>query len=153
PSPGYVVVAAGDYGLVLDNAGRVVWYHRFSLGPGLNFQAQPNGRYVARPPPPDPEKPAPWVEIDPQGKTTRTLTCTDGLRPRFHDLIARPDGTYWILCDEVRIADLSHLGGRAEHRVLGTGVQHVAADGTALFRWSPFDHFEIEGLDPAALAD
>src|SRR5687767_8181154 len=26
PSPGYVVFAAGRYGLVIDNAGRVVWY-------------------------------------------------------------------------------------------------------------------------------
>jgi hypothetical protein len=30
PSPGYVVFAAGSYGLVIDNTGRVVWYHRFA---------------------------------------------------------------------------------------------------------------------------
>src|SRR5256885_5433487 len=29
PSPGYVVFATGLFGLVIDNTGRVVWYHRF----------------------------------------------------------------------------------------------------------------------------
>jgi len=49
PTPGFVAFAAGAYGLVIDNTGRVVWYHRFPNGPGLNFMGQPNGRYVARP--------------------------------------------------------------------------------------------------------
>lgn len=50
PSPGYVVFAAGRYGLVIDNTGRVVWYRHFPDGAGLNFMAQPTGRYVRRPP-------------------------------------------------------------------------------------------------------
>jgi hypothetical protein len=50
PTPGYVVFAAGSYGLVIDNTGRVAWYHRFPDGAGLNFQPQPTGRYVAFPP-------------------------------------------------------------------------------------------------------
>src|SRR2546426_4533989 len=32
PSPGYVVFAAGLYGLVIDNTGRVVWYRHFPNG-------------------------------------------------------------------------------------------------------------------------
>ena len=44
PSPGYVLFAAGWYGLVIDDTGRVVWYVRFPEGPSLNFQAQSNGR-------------------------------------------------------------------------------------------------------------
>src|SRR6266545_3114860 len=43
PSPGFVVFAAGAYGLVIDNSGRVVWYRAFPTSPGLNFQAQPKG--------------------------------------------------------------------------------------------------------------
>jgi hypothetical protein len=42
PSPGYVAFAAGDYGIVIDNTGRVVWYLRFKEGPSLNFQPQLN---------------------------------------------------------------------------------------------------------------
>jgi hypothetical protein len=143
PSPGYVVFAAGMYGLVIDNTGRVVWYHRFPNGPGLSFMAEPNGRYVARPSTPEPADIESWVEIDALGNATRTLGCGLGLQSRPHDLIATPDGSYWLLCDEVRTMDLTSAGGIAEARVTGTAVQHVSASGEVLFNWSPFDHFAI----------
>jgi hypothetical protein len=143
PSPGYVVFAAGMYGLVIDNTGRVVWYRRFPNGPGLSFMAEPNGRYVARPTTPDPTDLDSWVEIDPLGNITRTLGCAMGLEPRPHDLISEVDGSYWLLCDEVRTMDLTGSGGVAAARVTGTAVQHVSENGTLLFHWSPFDHFAI----------
>lgn len=147
PSPGYVVMAAGMYGLVIDNTGRVVWYHRFANGPWLNFMAQPNGRYVARLVTPDPADIESWVEIDPAGNTTRTFGCALGLQPRFHDLIAEPGGGYWILCDETRTMDLTQDGGVANAKVTGTAIQHVSAAGELLFHWSPFDHFLITDVD------
>lgn len=146
-SPGYVVMAAGLYGLVIDNTGRVVWYRRFPNGPGLNFAAQPNGHYVARPPAGNPANPGHWVEIDALGNETRVLPCSDGLRPRPHDLIAQPDGSYWLLCDESRAMDLTAFGGVADAVVTGTAVQHIGRDGATLFRWSPFDHFAITDVD------
>jgi arylsulfotransferase ASST len=149
PSPGYVVFAAGNYGLVIDNTGRVVWYRRFPNGPGLSFMAQPNGRYVARPMTPDPTDLEPWVELDPLGNLTRTLGCALGLQPRPHDLISERDGSYWLMCDDVRTMDLTVAGGIATARVTGTAVQHVSASGTLLFHWSPFDHFAITDGDPA----
>ena len=150
PLPGYIVFAAGSYGLVIDNVGRVVWYHRFQNGPGLNFQAQPDGRYAARLPSPAGAT-GTWVEIDPGGRVVRTLGCANGLQPRMHDMIAQPDGSYWLLCDETRTIDLSAQGKSAAARVLGTGLQHRAANGDVLFAWSPFDHLDIELglLDPA----
>lgn len=150
PSPGYVLFAAGMYGVVIDNSGRVVWYHRFPNGPGLNFMAQPNGRYVARPSTPAPGDVEPWVEIDPLGTVTRTMGCARGLQSRLHDLIAEPDGGYWILCDETRTMDLSAEGGVTAARVTGTLVQHIGADGTLRFEWNPFDHFAITDVDAAA---
>jgi len=149
PLPGYVVFAAGAYGIVIDNTGRVVWYHRFPGGAGLNFMAQPTGRYVARPPTPQSGDVEPWVELDPLGSITRTLTCARGLPSRLHDLIGEPDGSYWIMCDETRTTDLRDLGGVAGARVTGTVVQHVAADGGLLFEWSPFEHFAITDVDAA----
>lgn len=148
-SPGYVVFAAGNYGIAIDNTGRVVWYHRFPKGPGLNFQPQPNGRYVARPNPPAGEI-GPWVEVDPLGNVTRTLRCARGLQPRLHDLLAQPDGSYWIMCDEVRTIDLSASGGPTQAVVLGTVVQHLSATGDVLFDWSPFDHLQVDlrALEP-----
>jgi hypothetical protein len=148
PSPGYVVFAAGQYGLVIDNTGRVVWYRRFTNGPGLNFMAQPTGRYLLRPPTPEPTDLEPWLELDPLGDVTRTFGCAQDLQPRLHDLITESGGSYWIMCDEPRTMDLTTFGGVADARVIGTVVQHVGADGALLFRWSPFDHFAITDLEP-----
>ena len=146
PSPGFVAFAAGRYGIVIDNTGRVVWYHAFAPSPGLNFQPLPNGRFAARPPPLDAVTPASWVEIDPLGNVTRTLGCTRGLQPRFHDLIAEEDGDHWVMCDEARTMDLTAYGGSPQARVTGTVVQHASGSGELLFEWSPFDHFEITDL-------
>jgi hypothetical protein len=152
PSSGYVLFAAGVYGLVIDNTGRVVWYVRFAEGPSLNFQAQPNGRYIARPSTPDPSDIEPLVEFDPLGNVTRRLDCAHGLRPRFHDALVLPDNSYWLMCDESRVMDLSDVGGVSGATVLGTVVQHLDPAGVLLFEWSSFDHFEITDVDQATRA-
>ncbi|HSJ15535.1 MAG TPA: arylsulfotransferase family protein [Longimicrobiales bacterium] len=152
PTPGFVVMAAGPYGLAIDNAGRVVWYRRFDSGPGLNFQAQPTGRYTALQPAAAPDAPAGWIEVDPLGAAVRVFTCARGLQPRFHDLLSEPDGSYWLLCDETRTMDLSGVGGLPGARVTGTIIQRVGATGALLFEWSVFDHFQIADLHPDELA-
>jgi hypothetical protein len=147
PSPGYVAFAAGSYGVVIDNSGRTVWYHRFANGPGLNFQPQPNGRYTARPPTSSPGEIGKWIEIDPLGNVTRTLGCAEGLQARLHDLLAESNGSYWIMCDRIRTVDLSSSGGPSQAMVMGTGVQHISASGVVLFNWSPFDHIAVDLQD------
>jgi hypothetical protein len=149
-SPGFTALAAGKYGIVIDNTGRVVWYHRFTNGLWLNFMAQPNGRYVARQVTPEPTDVESWVEIDPLGNITRTLGCGLGLAPRFHDLLVTEDGDYWILCDETRTMDLQSIGGVAGARVTGQAVQHISASGELLFHWTPFDHFLVWDVEPAS---
>ncbi len=147
PSAGYVVFAAGRYGVVIDNAGRVVWYRRFDYGAGLSFAAQPNGHYVARPPTATPSMLDPWVEVDPSGSFVRTRGCADGLFPRPHDLIIDNAGGHWLLCDEVRTMDLRGVGGVDGAKVTGTVIQHLEKTGSLMFSWSPFDHFDItDGL-------
>jgi hypothetical protein len=153
PTPGYVAFGAGRYGLVIDNTGRVVWYRRFEpAGPGLNFQAQPNGRYIGLPPTPDSTDAEVFVEVDPLGEETRRLGCAGGLRPRFHDLLVEPEGGYWIMCDETRVTDLTAVGGQAAARVLGTVIQHIGLAGELLFQWSPWDHFSVTDLDSTSRA-
>jgi len=146
PAPGFVVFAAGRYGVVIDNSGRVVWYRRFDDGTGLAFMAEPNGHYALRPPTPTVGDIEPWVEVDPSGAVTRTLSCARGLQPRPHDLLLDPDGSYLIFCDETRTMDLSALGGVANARVTGTVLQRIGANGSLLFEWNPFDHFAITDL-------
>ncbi len=143
PSPGFVVFASAGYGVAIDNTGRVAWYHKLSPGSILNFQAQPNGRYTARPASVNGEQ-ANWLEFDRLGRLTRTLSCARGLSSRLHDIIAQPDGSYWLLCDEIRTVDLSGFGAAAQTMVLGTAVQHISSSGAVLFDWSPFDHLEID---------
>ena len=152
PTPGYTVLAGGRYGIVIDNAGRVVWYRRFPDGPGLNFMVQPNGRYTARPSTPDPSDIERWIEVDPLGAVTRTFGCAHNLIARFHDLLVEPDGGFWIMCDETRVLDLTAYGGAPAARVTGTAIQHIDAGGTLRFEWSPFDHFEITDLPLAERA-
>jgi hypothetical protein len=152
PSPGYIVFAAGNYGIVIDNTGRVVWYHRFEHGAGLSFAAQSTGHYVARPLAADPADVPSWVELDPLGNVTRALPCARALVSRPHDVIVRPDRSYWLMCDDTRTEDLSGMGGVANARVSGTAIQHVAADGSLIFSWTPFDHFDIADVPPAGRA-
>ena len=151
PSPGYVAFAAGSFGIVIDNTGRIVWYHRFPNGPGLNFQPQPNGRYTARPNTTSAGEIGKWIEIDPLGNVTRTLGCAGGLQARLHDFIAEGNGSYWLMCDRVQTMDLSSTGGPSQAAVMGTGVQHISATGEVLFDWSPFDHLEVDlrAIEPA----
>jgi hypothetical protein len=152
PSPGYVVFASSGYGVAIDNTGRVVWYARLRNPATLNFQPQPTGRYYTRPIAADPRNPEPWLEIDPLGRVSRTLGCLHGLVPRFHDLIAAPDGSYWVMCDETRAMDLTAIGGVAGAMVTGTVIQHVSEAGELLFEWSPFEHFALTDLDSASRA-
>jgi hypothetical protein len=147
PTPGYVVFAAGLYGIVIDNTGRVVWYRHFPNGLGLSFAAQPVGRYAARLVTPDATDVEPWVEIDALGNFTRTLGCARGLVPRFHDLLVERDGGYWIMCDETKTMDLSAIGGVPGARVTGTAVQRMSPAGALEFHWSAFDHLAIADVD------
>jgi hypothetical protein len=147
PGTGYVAFAATRYAIVIDNTGRVVWYRHFPDGAGLNLMTQPTGRYVLHPPTPELGDVEPWVELDPLGNITRTIGCANGLPSRLHDIILEPDGSYWLLCDEIRVMDLTAEGGVANARVVGTQIQHVSAVGTLLFSWSPFDHFHITDLE------
>jgi len=147
PSPGFVVFSAYPYGVVIDNTGRVVWYRRLDGGPTLNFQVQPTGRYTTSPIQPDSTDPVPWVEFDPLGRETRRMGCAGGLKSRFHELLVEQDDSWWVMCDDSRVMDLTWTGGRPDAKVTGTAVQHVGADGALLFEWNPFDHFAITDLD------
>jgi hypothetical protein len=71
----------------------------------------------------------------------------------MHDMIAKTDGSYWLLCDETRTVDLSAQGKSATAKVLGTAVQWRSATGEMIFEWSPFEHLAVDlsVLDPVDL--
>lgn len=145
PLPGFVVFSAGQFGLVIDNTGRVVWYRRFvPNGPGLNFMAQPAGVYIGRPG-------SNFLVVDALGDSVRNISCALGRTVRFHDLIVEPGGSAWIMCDETRTVDLTAYGGAAAAQVTGTTVQHLGPSGELLFEWTPFDHFAWDDADTVNL--
>lgn len=150
PEPGFVAFSRDGYGLVIDNAGRVVWYLRLPGGPSLNFQPQPTGEYVLRPGGAEPT--APLLAVDVLGRVVRELRCADGLIPRFHDALVELDGSYWLLCDRTEEMDLSAIGGVSGALVTGTEVQHRTPDGELRFRWSVFDHFALTDLEASQRA-
>ena len=99
PSPGYVAFSTGQYGVVLDNTGRLVWYYRFASNQVLNFQPQPTGKYVARPPPSDP------LELRRLDRNQCAWQCDAHARLRRRSLaaLARFDcADRWLVLDHVR---------------------------------------------------
>mgnify|MGYP001337750643 CR=1 FL=1 len=140
--PGYLALSLPDGGVIVDNAGRVVWYHHSPNGTLNSFQAHPAGVYTLL------GTGSPETEfriLNTLGEQTGTLACV-GRPTRFHDLLLASGGDAWLLCDENRIMDLSTLGGDPAALVTGTVVQHIDSTGALLWEWNAFDHFDITDL-------
>jgi len=141
-TPGYLVLSYPAGPVIIDNAGTVRWYLA-SPDPLLNsFQAQANGRYTLFG---STDSPRQYRVLDALGAVVDTLTCI-GWPTRFHDLQVMPVGDYWISCDEIRVMDLTSLGGLDSVDVTWSIIQHVAADGALLFEWKSADHFDISDV-------
>lgn len=140
--PGYLALSLPDGGVTVDNTGKVVWYHHSPNGVLNSFQAHPAGVYTIL------ASGAPETEfrlLNALGEQTGTLTCS-GRPTRFHEVLLEAAGDAWILCDETRVMDLSSFGGNPAASVLATVVQHLSADGSLLWEWNAFDHFDITDL-------
>ncbi len=140
-TPGYLAISLPSGGVVVDNAGEVVWYAAMEGGNLNSFQSHGNGTWTLL----RQDDLAVFHVLNPLGAEIGTLTCSE-FRTRFHDLRIMPGGDYWILCDDTRVMDLSAIGGLSSATVTGTVVQHRAASGEVLFQWNAFDHFELTDL-------
>lgn len=145
-TPGYLTLSLPSGPIIIDNTGKVVWYRDFPGGVLNSFQAHLNGTYsilgLADPTPK-------FHVLNNLGAEIGLIECKNGFKTRFHDFMVAAGGDYYILCDDTRTMDLSALGGDPAAQVTGTVVQHVDTDGTVLFEWNAFDHFQITDL-PAA---
>lgn len=143
PAAGYLILSYPDGPVIIDNAGQVVWYLFAPNGVLNSFQAHPNGQYtLAGAGGTDPV----FTLYDEVSDSLGILRCAGGRTTRFHDFLVQESGDYWIMCDETRTMDLSGLGGDPAAQVTATVVQHVATDGSLLFEWNSFDHFQITDL-------
>lgn len=142
---GYLALSMPDGAVIVDNSGKVVWYHHSPNGVLNSFQAHPNGRYTLL------GAGATETEfhvLNSLGEETGLLSCS-GRPTRFHEVLVAEGGDAWLLCDETRVMDLSGIGGQPAASVTGTVVQHLSPSGALLWEWNAFDHFAITDL-PAA---
>jgi hypothetical protein len=142
-TPGFLALSLPSGPVIINNEGKVVWYRDFPGGVLNSFQAHRNGVYTI----------LGTADVTPRfhvlnnlGEETGVIECKNGFKTRFHDFMVAEGGDYWILCDDTRTLDLSGLGGDPAAQVTATVVQHVALDGTVLFEWNAFDHFQITDL-------
>jgi len=140
--PGYLAISLPDGAVIVDNTGKVVWYHHSPNGVLNSFQAHPAGVYTILGAGPTE---AQFRVLNSLGEEIGHIQCS-GRPTRFHDLMVAPAGDAWVLCDETRTMDLSALGGDPAAMVTGTVVQHLSPSGTLLWEWNAFDHFEITDL-------
>jgi len=139
---GYLALSLPDGAVIVDNTGKVVWYHHSPNGALNSFQAHPNGSYTLLG---TGATETQFRVLNSLGEQTGTLQCL-GRPTRFHDLLIAEGGDSWLLCDENRTMDLSGLGGDPAALVTGTVVQHLSAAGAVLWEWNAFDHFAITDL-------
>lgn len=137
------VADAPGYAVILDTAGRVVWYRAFP-SPIVDFQKQSNGHYTAYSSV-DGSVPH-FYEMDNLGRILDEYAARPGFTTGPHE-IRLGEGGYCLFSVEIRDMDLSALGGRADARVRGTGVEWHRPGQPAFF-WSPFDHFQVSDAAP-----
>jgi len=140
--PGYLALSLPDGAVIVDNSGKVAWYHHSPNGVLNSFQAHPAGVYTLLG---TGATETQFRVLNPLGEQTGVLECV-GRPTRFHEVLVAAGGDAWLLCDETRVMDLSGLGGNAAANVTATVVQHLSAGGALLWEWNAFDHFAITDL-------
>jgi hypothetical protein len=135
---GYVLLSYPNGPVIIDNAGKVVWY-RFQPGGVLgSWMAHPNGEYTWL----GQADSSGYYVFDVLGNEVGRHSC-QGFNTRFHDVLITAAGERWMMCDEVDTLDLSADSGSATASVTSTVVQHFSADGNVDFQWRALDHFAI----------
>lgn len=140
-TPGLVALSLPDGPVIVDNLGQVLWYAYMPGGALNSFQAHRNGRYTLL----ATSGFTPYKVLNILGEEVGSIEC-QGYRTRFHDVMVRAGGDYWIMCDDDRTLDLTSTGGQPQALVTGTVIQHISAAGQLLFQWNAFDHFQITDL-------
>jgi Arylsulfotransferase (ASST) len=152
-SGGYVFLApkkevaqAGP--MILDGAGRVVWFNPLDTKGVADFRVQ---RYGGRPV-------LTWwrgkaekgvgdgwyVLMDDTYRRIATVTAGNGLTGDIHEFLIGPDDTAWITVYRRIDRDLSEVGGPKNGTIFEGVVQNVdVATGRVLFEWHSADHVAL----------
>ena len=142
--------------MLLDDTGRLLWFHPTN-GTAMNFRAATyrgapvltwwegktehglgEGRHVI---------------FDSSYKKVASFPAGAGYAADLHEYLLTPQGTALISAWELRTMDLSRLGGRRRHPVIGGVVQELEIPSArVLFQWRSLDHVPIseshQGVGP-----
>ena len=149
-APGYLFIAPssgpGQRGvLMLDDHGRVVWFHPTVPRTAMNFRAafykgQPvltwwegkseHGLAVGE-----------CVIVDQSYREIARFDAGDGRPVDLHEFLISSRDTALVASYEVKTVDLRDLGGRRRHPVVGRIVQELRIPSTrVVFEWHSLDH-------------
>jgi hypothetical protein len=155
-APGFVFVAekggknkpSGP--LIVDNRGRIVWYHEVPAGlEATDFRAQTlrgkpvltwwqgtiSGAGVGR---------GTYVIYDDEYRELTTLEAGNGLDGDLHEFTLTPRGTAFITVYDEVPADLTAVGGPKDGFVYDSVVQELEVDtGDVKFEWHSLEHVPL----------
>ncbi|GIV34461.1 MAG: hypothetical protein KatS3mg031_1996 [Chitinophagales bacterium] len=150
------VISTSSHLVILDDDLNVVFYKAFPRpknhsgigGVSMDFKIHKNGlmSFYHH----DGQQGAFYL-MDSTFRIVDTLTCINKFTDS-HGLQILKDGSYYLLCNDSRYADLSNskyfntrkMSTRTEVRGTGSVIQHISKNKKLLFEWNAFDHCRYE---------
>ncbi|HZD87557.1 MAG TPA: arylsulfotransferase family protein [Gaiellaceae bacterium] len=153
-APGFLFIAPssgpGDRGvMILDNAGELVWWRSTKPLTAMNFRAALwKGRPVLT-----------WWEgkshhgtgvgecviVDQQYREVARFRAGHHRPADLHEFLITPRGTALVTSTEIRMRDLTRLGGKARWPVQGSVIQELDIPGARVrFEWRSLDHIALD---------
>lgn len=151
PSTGYIFLATnmnhafyekyGNYMMILNNSGQVMYYRNTGVDPAWNFTIQPGGQVTYFTPYGNG-----WFYImNSSLQVVDSLTARDGYFGDGHEIRIFPDGNIFILADDYQFVDMSKIvpGGNPYAKLIDVVIQEFDKSGNLILNWRCIDHFKI----------
>jgi hypothetical protein len=156
PPPGYIVTEvtreSSVVTLAFDSAGRVRWYRSFAAHPGelaMDTEQLPTGNFTVYVGASTGWQPVNgrYIEFQPDGEIVRLYAAGAPYYTDSHALLLTFAGGTLTAAQlygyDLRLRDLTALGGRADQLVAGHTLLRQSASGATEFLWSAWDHFSL----------
>jgi len=156
PTSGYILTEVSRdteaFAVAFDSTGNVRWYRGFpasAAGAAADIDQQPNGAftlYVGASTGWQPTAGS-YYEFRPDGELIRTYSAGAPYYTDPHELRLTTQGTtattaLWFGYN-LRVVDLTALGGRADQQVAGHSLLRQSDSAAPVFIWNAWDHFSI----------
>ncbi|MCL5021096.1 MAG: aryl-sulfate sulfotransferase, partial [Bacteroidetes bacterium] len=143
PSSGFIFLATnmnhatykkyGDYLMILDNNGDVLFYRNTGIDPAWDFNIQPTGQLTYFTP-----YGKGWDYImNTSLQVSDSMSAANGYYADGHEMRILPNGNIFILADDYEYIDMSKIvpGGRINAKLIDVVVQEFDKNGNLIFNW------------------